>query len=675
MKGFLYPIIGCVVSAVCLIGIVVFILSRHKCRKRTPKDTESEILKQKHNQDKKNAASTSLAFYNLEEKPIYTSITQQEDNEIAEEVRESYKNISQNVDRPIVCCPNDKSSYSYFPRLYAQDQEVNNGKVAENKLQEPVDNLEIDFDNDSLASQPITNIEEQSSRQGCRETNEADHSEMMSEKRSEDTIARDIHREITSESSITDWINSDANSKPSSFDDRKPNNNDNNKNFHSLIEQHNVSSKTNFDMNFEEVESILTSVSRMDRKRLEKLKNTEFYKDLKYDRKSLNLSLDNINNESTIDESDITSPSSVVEKQKKLILYKENKETVLDSSDTEEDELLSEWKNISKRSLKKPTQYIDRDSESFFKTVQHKLNPDEFSETERTCSEQFKQFKERFDDGARFSESALSSNTYSYDKESRFIIIDEKKNQSPKNQNDLLSDISSSASTNVNSSTHRGNPLGSSLMNTNDIEEDTLDNLEQFEDLVANLSYDDDASIFSFQTNFTKTTRESKPKSSPMSSTTVSKVMQEEAVDTNTRRKGPRIFISEQPSYKAFPNINRISKPFNDHNTSYTSSSSSNLSSSRSETNVEKILHRTPTKFKSTRGNLSTYISSRQSATATKIQQNELSKSLSTTSIPAIKPRGKIGQSPARRMFQSRYLTKQNGGKRLKHSSSLNGTF
>ena len=116
LRSLLFPIAGSVITILLLIVIVTaFIVTHRKKRSlRTPKDTENKILKQKLNQEKQRAMNTSLV-YSTTNRPVFASITQQEDNEVAQEIRENYKYISDNPNRSILCCPNEKTTYAYQP--------------------------------------------------------------------------------------------------------------------------------------------------------------------------------------------------------------------------------------------------------------------------------------------------------------------------------------------------------------------------------------------------------------------------------------------------------------------------------------------------------------------------------------------------------------------------------
>ena len=103
-----------------MVAIVAFILSQHRKRKkhRSPKDTESKILKQKQRQNKQRASHASLVYpdsVTTNHKPVFASVTQQEENDIADEVHECYKDISDTIDQPFQCCPEQTTTYAYQP--------------------------------------------------------------------------------------------------------------------------------------------------------------------------------------------------------------------------------------------------------------------------------------------------------------------------------------------------------------------------------------------------------------------------------------------------------------------------------------------------------------------------------------------------------------------------------
>jgi len=294
----------------------------------------------------------------MQGKPFYTSITQQEENEVAEEVREAYKSISSDVNKPIMCCPNSQSNYLYLPKSLTtkapERREVLAGNSNdENKASSKHDDDESDFENDSLFS----------FHQNENEMNE----ENMNNENSRDDNHHNKSRSLFLDLESGEQTNSrDKNS----------------------------------------------GCERSSSQQSQKLKDTDFYRNLPYDREEcLNLSLDSIDNmQSTVDSAetpvvlDNINDISISHYEDDLSSIatdnKDEYENTSDDSDDYESEL-AEWESISKRSLRKPLRYIDRDdSESFFKIVRPALNPDEFSESGRTSSEDFKRSR-RASEGQR----------------------------------------------------------------------------------------------------------------------------------------------------------------------------------------------------------------------------------------------------------------------------------
>ena len=93
--------------------MAAFLISNRKCCKQRPnKDVETAVLKQRHANEQKRLSNYQFKFP-FGDHPSFTSIMQQEENEIAEEVKESYKSISLSINKPIICCPEHKMSYKY----------------------------------------------------------------------------------------------------------------------------------------------------------------------------------------------------------------------------------------------------------------------------------------------------------------------------------------------------------------------------------------------------------------------------------------------------------------------------------------------------------------------------------------------------------------------------------
>ncbi|XP_066919552.1 serine-rich adhesin for platelets-like isoform X1 [Clytia hemisphaerica] len=730
VKYLLYPIIGSILTALVIIAVVAFILSNRKCQKRSPKDTESQILKEKLEQEKKRALNTSLVYSTMQGKPVYTSITQQEENEIAEEVRECYKTISNNVNLPIECCAN---GYSYIPKSQYPDKEPeimlnksgNPESHGESTFRSNTENqnidLESDFDNDSLFSfhqnednlwqdhQNMDNVQNSNFQQHGEYKNEYDSNHSLSDCKDDENIPESIssrsevypecnsRKNTVTNSRISTWVKSDEDRVSEEFDNRD------------------FSTKTNFDFAYEDDESVLTSVSRMDRRRIEKLRDTEFYRNLQQnDRKALNLSLDSIdfdNIDSTINTPIFGNTKRSVSHEEIVSVSSKDGDSAKDCQHLTDDEsdyesTLLEWENISKRSLKKPLQYIDKDSESFFKIVRPELNPDEFSESGRTFSDDF---KKSYREGSEFLESSLSTNTYSYDRESKYIVI-ERQNQEV-NSVRLVSPAFKEKKQSVHNGGKHQTASSLATSHTSDFQSNLVShssketlNEEDYEELAANLSYDDEslsltltdcqsqensdyyppfAGLPNLQTQertskyYTPSTKNYIGSGNLSLSDSNIQTQSKKNLDRNrllpsnfitgSDRQLVRISTSQLISSSlnnnsltsASTNNEAIFEPDNANETSndnckFVNSYKDQQSKTAKNQRTVPYHLRTPTKFRSARaGNLSAYISSRQSASksgSTTPCNRTLNRSASPKMMATPK---KTRQSPARRMFSS----------------------
>jgi len=656
----------------------------------------------------------------MQGKPIYTSITQQEENEVAEEVREAYKSISSDVNKPIMCCPNSQSNYLYLPKSLTtkapERREVLAGNSNdENKASSKHDDDESDFENDSLFS----------FHQNENEMNE----ESMNNENSRDDNHHNKSRSLFLDLESGEQTNSrDKNSgceRSSSQQSKTTSHTTSARGGDEYIV--NLSSKTNFEMDYREVESILTSVSRMDKRRIQKLKDTDFYRNLPYDREEcLNLSLDSIDNmQSTVDSAetpvvlDNINDISISHYEDDLSSIatdnKDEYENTSDDSDDYESEL-AEWESISKRSLRKPLRYIDRDdSESFFKIVRPALNPDEFSESGRTSSEDFKRSRRASEEISGILESSFSATTYgSHDRVDGVKLVNEiLQTESNAFTDHLTTNSSSLLGGRSNDRENRENvydyhagkrnndnnskspyttfhqltatsqyttsPL--SCMNTS---KDTL-NAADYEEIAANLSYDDETLSLTLP-ELEEVTHQKRNNNSEMKKSqfdfdfeSVKKILRNHSSTdvhrssfggdaakgfaTSTRNfdenENTRTFSCESPTRtrttsKTDDNFCQTSAENTDR--LFRMSSSTPVSAGKAHPPPQPQQQgsggylRTPSKFKSVRGNLSTYISSRQCATKSACGH---SKQHNRSMSPRLSPPRKVGQSPGRRMFQS----------------------
>ena len=892
LNSLLFPIAGSVLTIIIIIVIAIsFIVSHRKKLRRTPKDTESKILKQKLHQEKRRAMNTSLV-YTTTNKPIFASVTQQEENEIAQEIRECYKNISDTVNRPILCCPDEKTTYAYQPASASKKNSEANFTIlrpisnvdgvelmksatsfsSSVGIKPPMssahhcvaandcdfdddEDLEEDFESDSLLSfsQKENDFYKYESEENLGYFDNKKRKDLVKPKRSQQLIPASVIAHSHRSMRVSSWIDESSDNSNDGEKKRCRHRRENesesneNENEHNLgnIKDDNESTKTTNTL-FElvcyddDVDSILTSVSRMDARRMDRLKDTEFYKRLSSkstkekdfeekkspftsnddkgtdgagyykdlhadalnlhghnkenkntrlsmsnDKKTseatrLNLSLDSIDTDDGCNRYLDPSESSAQRKQKTAkrslsheeilsissredndpdccnsasgsedyerelaewdtisLSRKKNNKSIKEKMNVQKPlQYVNEWDTVSKQhrynskdkmSLRKPVQYIDKAdrSESFFKIVRPALlNPDEFSESGHTFSENFKRSHHRQirdGEGSGFEESSLTStNMYSYDRKRQFIIIDDKNTGSSKTS-DGIRYLTAKTKDSACEGLGEFDVLESSSFkhsHMTDTSKETL-NDEDYEELAANLSYDDESlslTVISTENDVTNTNTTARSVAAVSSSRTFENILRELKIDRERSDLLPRSYIDKKPSTSLMTTVKRyakpkfldyeddittnsilvstestgssslnieylsgfgndggmnfVSKPKSSSITSYSSSSSTlsgSPSISRSQSTTEILANNraaartTPsTKFKSMRGNLSAYISSRQSvskssanATSTTTCHRMLNRSmsspkLSSTSLMAQK---KLNQSPPRKMF------------------------
>jgi len=274
----LYPIIAAVFSTFCILSIVGFLLSNRKCCKPKHKDAESTILKQHLVAEQKRMSKYHFKFP-LGDHPSFTSCMQQEENEIAEEVKECYKSISLNINKPIICCPQHKMSYTYNPKeictlshtLKSQDTIIH----CLNE-QDEVCHQEIPT---KLSDESLTTVLTNKSARNVKlvESEGLTFIEKNVEKQDPDptkghinTLESKINLFTPSEIELVDDIKSLYFKKWLQ---------------QAEVLQHELNSESvyNFerlDLSYDDIESILTSISRMDSGRVKKLKETKFYQNL-----------------------------------------------------------------------------------------------------------------------------------------------------------------------------------------------------------------------------------------------------------------------------------------------------------------------------------------------------------------------------------------------------------
>ena len=311
--------------------MAAFLISNRKCCKQKPtKDVETAVLKQRHANEQKRLSNYQFKFP-FGDHPSFTSIMQQEENEIAEEVKESYKSISLSINKPIICCPEHKMSYKYNPKtMYSSTEStVQNCK----EIPESYEKKHVEYHNnesansfskDSLERSSISNKSGNEAKESVRNIKTfhvPDRTLLPSILQNQDyqpILLADGRRKVGPGSH--DIINSDRTGILVSENDEE----NNDKSIENIFKKTNeVKEKKNFftpdeianaddikslffkkwltragnrdlnelqsessvkfdgfDISYDDVESILTSISRMDSNRIQRLKDTDFYQNI-----------------------------------------------------------------------------------------------------------------------------------------------------------------------------------------------------------------------------------------------------------------------------------------------------------------------------------------------------------------------------------------------------------
>ena len=256
--------------------------------------------------------------------PSCTSIMQQEENDIADEVKELYSKISRDISKPIICCPEKKASYCYDPKsppLNSTDSEqklnFNDRKLMIDKVLRSINRSLCDQENldtasvHEIASEALQKIANSPfDKRSVVQCNEFDYDPQTVEY-------------IDSLGSGQKLIDSLENGQVVTLNDSLDNEDENDEIAHQHIKssskylQTNKASKNLFteseihntadikslffekwmkqagdkpdeiseesihkdvSISYDDVDSVLTSISRMDSSRIKKLKNTRFYK-------------------------------------------------------------------------------------------------------------------------------------------------------------------------------------------------------------------------------------------------------------------------------------------------------------------------------------------------------------------------------------------------------------
>ena len=298
-----------------MLTIAIFLLTSRRCCKHKKQDPESAILKERLVTEQRRMSKCQLKFA-MSDHPVFRSILQQEDNDIAEEVKESYKQISSNVHDSIICCPDIKQSYIYNPQKLSSAQNVTNivfdyiskstksiqealKSNGDNCLVDRTSNADLDFDKDYVKEPSLVNSF--SCAKSFSKSSKVNNKQIKSEehvildnfiaktlapcleetlKRAEGEIVVEErlksggkrHKNFLTKSEIhkiddlksllfNKWIEETAESK-----------NVENSEIGTLYTEH--------DLSYDDVESILTSISRMDSCRIQRLKESTFYQKL-----------------------------------------------------------------------------------------------------------------------------------------------------------------------------------------------------------------------------------------------------------------------------------------------------------------------------------------------------------------------------------------------------------
>ena len=313
-------IIAGVLSGLSIITIASVYFSQ-KCCAPKRQNTEALVLKKRLLMEQKNLANHKCKFPKIEH-PSCTSIMQQEENDIAEEVKEIYSKIATDISKPIVCCPDKKTLYCYNPRVappsVSSDSECSKIKYSERKLMidkviqsinrnlgehDNLDTLSV-HEIASEALKKIANCHKRNSTprqsdigsssecspnrrafvegiEGPRRNNENEDNEeeQGQEKKVEQERTDHRHKDVkvSSRNLFTESEIQNASNMKSLFfekwmkatgeSDGEGVGNGSDESIHKDIS-----------ISYDDVDSVLTSISRMDASRVKRLKNTRFYK-------------------------------------------------------------------------------------------------------------------------------------------------------------------------------------------------------------------------------------------------------------------------------------------------------------------------------------------------------------------------------------------------------------
>ncbi|XP_065672749.1 repetitive organellar protein [Hydra vulgaris] len=255
----LYSLVMAVFSAFCLMAVGIFFISNRRCCKKNKKDDpESVLLKQRLAVEQKKMAKYKFAMPSADH-PQFNPIFQQENNEIAKEVKDSYKLFG---NASTTFCT-DKNKTIMIQNLNFSSNDPNN--IPNNKVPYP----------NNIPKAKVPNNE------NCSKEN-----------LTEDVLIHDNFINNDNTKNITTGSNQHCQQKKLN----RPKENDVNdlKNTSSRLKElflnrwierseRNDASKqspvhSSNNLSYGEVDSILTSVSRMDPQRVQRLKESQFYR-------------------------------------------------------------------------------------------------------------------------------------------------------------------------------------------------------------------------------------------------------------------------------------------------------------------------------------------------------------------------------------------------------------
>lgn len=266
--------------------------------------------------------------------PSCTSIMQQENNEIADEVKEVYSKISTDISKPIICCPEKKASYCYNPKspsTVSSASDCGSEKINYTERKQTIDKVIQSInrtlsDNENVdttsvheiaaeALQKIANSPYEKRHIQCNEFNYDAHTYGYTDSLEVRTKLNDSLDDGENgdnndgDNQVDNRVNDDVNQRtlphscviPSPT--RSPQMIKSSKNLFTESEVHNaIDMKSLFfekwmkhagdldeaseesinlkdaSISYDDMDSVLTSISRMDSNRMKKLRNTRFYR-------------------------------------------------------------------------------------------------------------------------------------------------------------------------------------------------------------------------------------------------------------------------------------------------------------------------------------------------------------------------------------------------------------